>query len=435
MSGHGEHNTEAFRQWLHERRGYIHPDVYLKPGMCLHFSFGLNVVAMSNIPADVQIVSCPFSLAITPEVARRALAVVFRVDRSSPTLAGWSERQLVCSYIVMHHILDGQSAPCELAHRPYINILPSTDKLRTSLHFTREELEFFRGTNLYGATFDRRKAWEEEWEMCRSRIAISNSYLAHRFTWEHYLTASTYLSSRAFPSTLLSDNPTLVSTPGSYPVLLPGVDSLNHARAQPVSWVVSNPQPSAPLSDSEPSISLALHTLTPAGAELLNNYGPKPNAELILGYGFTLPNNPDDTIVLKIGGVKYVNPTWEVGRDARGAGPVWDAVKDAVLAQNRHDVDEEERATYSAEDELWATEVLVEMAEDLLGRLPPNSSVAISDDEQSAIRPEVAQMLDHYIEGQRDILHSLMEFAKAKEQAIIERAREEGIEIVEELVT
>ena len=67
---------------------------------------------------------------------------------------------------------------------------------------------------------------------------MSNSHIAHRFTRELYLTAATHLSSRAFPSTLLSDTPSLVSTPTSYPVLLPGVDALNHARAQPVSWAV-----------------------------------------------------------------------------------------------------------------------------------------------------------------------------------------------------
>lgn len=331
----------------------------------------------------------------------------------APALEGWTERQLICSYIVMHHILDGhrcvvrripsgprsraRSAPRELAHRPYIDILPATDKLRTSLHFTPHELELFRGTNVYGATIDRQREWEQEWEMCRTRIAVSNSYLAHRFTWELYLTASTHLSSRAFPSTLLSEKPTLVSTPGSYPILLPGVDSLNHARAQPVSWVVNTPQPAtSSTAGAEASISLVLHTATPAGAELCNNYGPKPNAELILGYGFTLPHNPDDTIVLKIGGLAP-DTKWEVGRGARGAEPVWAAVKSAVHAQNRYDVGEDERATYSTEDELWATEVLVEMAEDLLGRLPPDSNVA--HDEKAAVRPEVAQMLDHYIEG------------------------------------
>lgn len=426
MSGQSDYKIAAFRQWLLDHGGYIHPEVYFKP-----VPSGFNVVAHHDIPADVTVVSCPFSLAITPDVARKALAAIFRVDTSAPTFEGWTERQLVCSYLAMHHILDGQSAPRELAHRPYVDILPSADKLRTSLHFTSQELELFRGTNLYGATLDRQKAWEQEWEVCRSRIAVSNSYIAHRFTWELYLTASTHLSSRAFPSTLLSEHPTLVSTPGSYPVLLPGVDSLNHARGQPVSWVVNTPQPypSSCVHGDEPSIALVLHTPTPAGSELFNNYGPKPNAELILGYGFTLPQNPDDTIVLKIGGVASGNTKWEVGRNTRGAEPVWQAVKEAVHAQNRYDVVEEERATYSTEDELWATEVLVEMAEDLLGRLPSDSCVS---EEKPGVRADVAQMLEHYVEGQREILHSLMEFARAKEQEIIERAREEGIEFVDE---
>lgn len=245
-----------------------------------------------------------------------------------------------------------------------------------------------------------------EWETCRDYIAVSNSYLSQQFTWERYLTAATHLSSRAFPSTLLSRTPSLVSSPSSYPILLPGVDSLNHARAQPVSWVVGAPQASSSTAPPQPSISLVLHTPTPAGAELFNNYGPKPNAELILGYGFALRGNPDDTIVLKIGGVKRVNPTWEVGRDARGAEPVWEAVTEAVRAQNRYDVAEEERDAYTTEDELWATEVLVEMAEDLLGRLPPDSSVAVNGEEKATIRPEVAEMLDCYIEGMFVLLNS-----------------------------
>ena len=230
---------------------------------------------------------------------------------------------------------------------------------------------------------------------------MSNSYLAHHFTWERYLTAATHLSSRAFPSTLLSDTPTLVSSPTSYPILLPGVDSLNHARGQPVSWVVNTPQASSSTAASEPSIALVLHTPSPAGHELFNNYGPKPNAELILGYGFSLAQNPDDTIVLKIGGVPAAGHKWEVGRGASGAEPVWEAVKDAVRAQNNREGDdtveeEDVEAAMSPEDELWATEVLMEMAEDLLGRLPPNSSAASNGQE---VRPEVAQMLDHYIEG------------------------------------
>lgn len=190
-------------------------------------------------------------------------------------------------------------------------------------------------------------------------------------------------------------------------MLLPGVDALNHARAHPVSWVVSDiPTPSGstrrvrhyrnvPLtrlnlnhSDHTQAISLVLRKNTPSGQELFNNYGPKPNAELILGYGFSLPNNPDDTIVLKIGGGDgpvASRPKFEVGRNARGADPVWNAVLSAICG------DPEEK---TVEDELDAAEMLVEMAEGLRTRLPQPREAGHD------IRPEVATMLEHYLEGE-----------------------------------
>jgi len=127
---------------------------------------------------------------------------------------------------------------------------------------------------------------------------------------ERFLTTATYLSSRGFSSTLLSPSSSLVQQPDSYPVLIPGIDALNHARAQPVSWVVTCPRtvtssssPPSTVNASQPGISFVTHNASKVGAEIFNNYGAKPNSELLLGYGFTLPANPDDTIVLKIGGL------------------------------------------------------------------------------------------------------------------------------------
>ena len=37
------------------------------------------------------------------------------------------------------------------------------------------------------------------------------------------------------------------------------------------------------------------------GAEVFNNYGAKPNDELLLGYGFVLEDNPEDFVSLKMG--------------------------------------------------------------------------------------------------------------------------------------
>ena len=117
-----------------------------------------------------------------------------------------------------------RSLPPEFKHGPYIDILPDPLQLRTSVYFTANELEAFRGTNLYGATLDRINMWKAEWEECVQDLQARHSSLCSRYAFEDYKRAATYLSSRAFPSTLLSKNPSLISQPDSYPVLLPAVD-------------------------------------------------------------------------------------------------------------------------------------------------------------------------------------------------------------------
>ena len=214
---------------------------------------------------------------------------------------------------------------------------------------------------------------------------------------EKYLAAATYLSSRAFPSTVLSPKPTLQPGPTSEPVLLPGVDLFDHARESRVTWLVSQ------LADGTNegytsddggshrrspglSIGLVLHSKTELGKNLFNNYGAKPNAELILGYGFTLPRNPDDTIVLKIGGMGEdgEGKKWEVGRNAEGTEAMWNEIL-RWLAKDGE-------PGHAFEEELDASEMLVEMTQALLDRLPE-----VHDG--TGLRPDVAVMRDHYVEG------------------------------------
>ncbi|KAG6854344.1 hypothetical protein C0991_007849 [Blastosporella zonata] len=240
-------------------------------------------------------------------------------------------------------------------------------------------------------------------------ILFDRRSLRHR---EFYLTAATYLSSRAFPSSLLSRTPSLLSSPDTKPILLPGIDSLNHGRKEPVSWVVSYPESDTNASNS-PKISLVLHNPSTRGQELLNNYGAKPNSEFILGYGFALEQNPDDTIVLKIGGTN--GKKWEVGRSARGAEGLWIEILTSL----------QQSPDPNYEDQLDAAGALLDMVQTLLDRLPPEK-----DDRRVEIRPEIALMLTYYVEGQRDILESLLDFAHEKERLAVEQARAEGIEIV-----
>jgi hypothetical protein len=65
------------------------------------------------------------------------------------------------------------------------------------------------------------------------------------------------------------------------------------------------------------------------------------------------------------------------------------------------------------------------MVQNLIDRLPAEITSDVTD-----IRVEVITMFQDYLEGQRDILRSLMEFAKAQERRALDIAREEGVEIV-----
>lgn len=183
---------------------------------------------------------------------------------------------------------------------------------------------------------------------------------------------------------MLSPTPSLAHSPTSQPVLLPGVDALNHARGQPISWAITYPDTNDTF--QEPKISLVLHTATTKGDELFNNYGPKPNSELILGYGFSISSNPDDTIVLKIAGSFEDGKKWEIGREARGVENMWTDLMKAFIQDSSQD------PTY--EDMLDASNALQEMVQNLIDRLPAEMTA-----EMTNIRVEVTAMFQDYLEG------------------------------------
>ncbi|KAF9569289.1 SET domain-containing protein [Agrocybe pediades] len=397
------------QSWLANAGGGFHPETGFSQDIA-----GSRIIATEDLEKDIPAVSCPFSKIITKTLAREAVLQVLG-NPSDVDNEDWTERQWIGTYLSLHWII-GESESTALGHYEYLATLPGPKQLRTPLHFTQDELELFKGTNLYGATLDRERDWKKEWDECRSFVAKINSQWGESFSWEKYLTAGTYLSSRSFPSSLLNKNPSLIATPSTEPVLIPGVDSLNHARAQPVSWVVTYPTEEEPV--SEPKISLILHTSIAKEQELFNNYGPKPNSELILGYGFSLPANPDDTVVLKLGGA-IDGKKWEIGRDARGAEGLWKEILSTLMEPGT----ELENATY--EDILDAAEMMQEMVQAKIDRLPP--LVALNKEK---FRPEVQSMFYHYIEGQAAILQSLFDFCGTREQEAIELARKQGINLV-----
>ncbi|KAG8721051.1 hypothetical protein FRC08_016171 [Ceratobasidium sp. 394] len=297
-------------------------------------------------------------------------------------------------------------------------MLPPPSKLLTPLYFNKDELDMLKGSNLYPATLQRRHEWQTEWRQCFEELSsIDVEKLASAFTWENYLAAATYLSSRAFPSTLLSSSPTNASPETSHPVLLPGIDSLNHRRAAPVSWISTT-------SKDHDTLDLVLHDPVPAGAECFNNYGPKPNSELMLGYGFALPHNPDDTILLSLASSNSTEANMvEIGRDAKNAERLWELVMSKMAEMYEQDSDEEDGTGRTWEIELETAETIIGLTRKRFQQLPEVKRGV------QGVRREVVDMVECYLEGQRAILKELVEWTQLKRSEARDKAMAQGIDV------
>ncbi|KAL5478677.1 hypothetical protein ACEPAI_1954 [Sanghuangporus weigelae] len=431
-----------FRLWFRNNGGIIHDDLYFFNG-----PFGLSIRTRHGLPSGVVAATCPFSLAITLGTIQKALDNFCHLPSQDCSL---TPRQLMCAYVGLHYTIgEADDENCLLRHRPYIDILPKAETLLTPLYFSEDELDLFRGTNVYGAALDQSRMCMEEYRQLREAIAVHLPGISEMFTFGMYKLAWTYLSSRAFPSTLLSNAPSLEATPLSYPVLIPGVDTFNHRRAHPVSWSVTRALPSSTaISTGEPNadaenhqsdlcVSLVLDIPTAEGEEVFNNYGPKPNSSLILAYGFALADNPDDTIFLKIGsnddsgrsgqGVRH-----EVGRNASGAQAVWDDVRRIIHSRHVDDAhqedeyDDDEQAAYDFRIDIETAGILTDMVSSLIDRLPDLTVKHASP----SVREAVLTMRRYYVQGQKDILEAILDWLQMKDQVAVRRAEELGISIV-----
>ncbi|KAF3164264.1 hypothetical protein TWF788_001212 [Orbilia oligospora] len=177
---------------------------------------------------------------------------------------------------------------------PYIRLLPKT--FDTPLYFNDDEMERLAGTNLgAGDVLLRKQLWMEEWEAGRQFLEGVGSESAQEYTWDLFLRAATIYTSRSFPSKLVGitmdssiEENTMLSGDAGFPVLIPLVDILNHKPNTKIIW-----------EPTQTSFSLIAPETISEGSQVFNNYGPKGNEELLMGYGFVIPENPADSLAMK----------------------------------------------------------------------------------------------------------------------------------------
>ncbi|KAJ4381811.1 hypothetical protein N0V86_003176 [Didymella sp. IMI 355093] len=168
----------------------------------------------------------------------------------------------------------------------YIACLPGVESMTTPLWFDEEDVALLAGTSLAPALKERKADYHKQWEHAVSVLREVGVAWADEVDFISLLWAATIFTSRAFISThILPEIETV-------PILFPVVDILNHSVTAKVEW------------DFKPHQTFTLRCLDSSNftvnEELFNNYAPKQNDELLLGYGFCLENNPIEQFALKL---------------------------------------------------------------------------------------------------------------------------------------
>jgi SET domain len=295
---------------------------------------------LRGLPKNSRVVSCPFVLSMS---YLNALDVIPDLKAHSPrfpeSFFRSIEPQVVGYFFLMQQYLMGE----ESYWRPYIKSLPQPhehDKHRTLLYFTVADMQWVRGTNLERARSERESTWRLDWKGGCDILDSHPEWESRKgqWSWELYKWAATIFSSRSFVSNLipseileyLTDDdsseqgiytplrtqyefPNAQSRPPRhrselfwhgqtcganwlretpFPVLFPLIDLANHSSSAKVTWFTN-------AHNIPRDLSIILEVDIPEGDQIFNNYGPKSNNELLLGYGFCIPGNDEVAIAFK----------------------------------------------------------------------------------------------------------------------------------------
>ena len=113
-------SVRSFKSWFVANGGHFHLNAQFQQGERRSFivgalslsdvalpqssdASGYKIIADKEIPPDTTIVTCPFALVITKELAADAILAVLKSNDTPPK---WTERQFICTYVCLHWVFE-----------------------------------------------------------------------------------------------------------------------------------------------------------------------------------------------------------------------------------------------------------------------------------------------------------------------------------------
>jgi protein-histidine N-methyltransferase len=300
---HDQSLIEDLIGWALVHQTSLHPDVevYQDP-----FT-GLSFRATASLPATTQIVNCSYQTTLS---YLNAIPTSSTFHHSVPFPPQFIEAlkqddpNIIGHFFLVQQFLMGENS----FWWHYIKLLPQPDepeRLAIPIWWHKADRRFLDGTNAEPPIKKREELWREEWTkgVAHLRKGLGNW---DEYTYQLYQWAATIFGSRSFRASLTIPEEFMIETNISrddlsltldhikndrFSVLLPLMDIGNHNGINQVDWL---PDPIAG------RFTLSIRDAIPEGSQIFNFYGKKSNSELLVAYGFILPNPDNDNVNLKL---------------------------------------------------------------------------------------------------------------------------------------
>ncbi|KAI1119794.1 SET domain-containing protein [Nemania abortiva] len=278
---------QALVRWVEAAGGRLHPAVEVYHDEVTKGSFRVKDAGVLGV--DDDIVCLPLSCSLSflnavaghPSIATALPPAIPAPDEETrfPTeFLGNVPPHVVGRFFLMQEYLRRDESPWS----PYIRTLPPPEHMAGMLPvvWPAGDVEFLRGTNAHVAVHEIRASLKREY---KHAIKFLPEKLQFAYTRPLYYWAYCIFTTRSFrPSLIIPDaeSLSLPSKTDDFSILLPLFDVGNHSPLAKTAWLTDEHSRTCTLRSGQPYA---------AGQQVFNNYGMKTNAELLLGYGFILP--------------------------------------------------------------------------------------------------------------------------------------------------
>lgn len=272
--------------WAASHHATLHPSAEIYDDQATGLSFRVKASAASIAPYE-PIVSLPTPLTLSYANALQPTPAFPRefLSKTRPHVIG--------RLFLIKELLRGE----ESFWWPYIQALPQpedVDDWALPPFWPEEEAELLEGTNVEIGLDKIRDDLKREFREAKALLLASQKDAEDDFsellTRELYNWAYCIFSSRSFRASLVMTEAQQQALPehvsvDDFSVLLPLFDIGNHDMTVDVKWELDT----ANAANSGAACQLKVGREHKPGQQIFNNYSPKTNAELLLGYGFMLP--------------------------------------------------------------------------------------------------------------------------------------------------